>query len=174
MPYRLMLRPAALRTLAIALCAWVFVCCGSPPPRTANPARALDERRAIEIIIEAFRDERDVPVPGNDVALSAQSALRVDVAANGKKYGVAYVTGRERNDLGPALPPRDPSMADALQLVSGVGADGDARVLLLYDTDYLFDDHVGEAHEKSTVAAELKLRRDVRDFLVRARAENWK
>ncbi len=86
---------------------------------------------------------------------------------------MAYVTGQERLELGDALPPRDPSMGDALQLVSGIGAEGDARVLLLYDSDYLYDDHVGEEHEETTVTAELKLRRDVRDFLVRAHAEKW-
>jgi hypothetical protein len=64
-------------------------------------------------------------------------------------------------------------MGDALQLVSGLGADGDARILLLHDTDYVYDDQVGGAHEKSTIAAELKLRRDVRDFLVRAHGANW-
>jgi len=162
-----------LRALATSLSAGLALGCSGPPPRTANPTRSLDEGRAIEIIIEAFRDERDVPVPGHRVALSTQNGLHVDVAAQGKKYGVAYVTGRERGELGSALPQRIPAMGDALQLVSGVGEDGDARVLLLHDTDYLYDDHVGEAHEKSTVAAELKLRRDVRDFLVRARAENW-
>jgi hypothetical protein len=139
----------------------------------ANPTRPLEERRAVEIIIEAFRQEQDSPVPGAPVALSTERALHVDVSAEGKKYGVAYVTTRERTELGSALPPRDPNMGDALQLVSGVGRDGDARVLLLHDVDYLYDDHVGEAHEKSTIAAELKLRRDVRDFLVRAHSEKW-
>jgi hypothetical protein len=95
------------------------------------------------------------------------------VAAQGKKYGVAYVTTNERVRLGVALPAREPSMGDALQLVSGQGDDGDARVLVLQDTSYLYDDHVGEEHRETTVTAELKLRRDVRDFLVRAHAEKW-
>lgn len=170
-------RPRVAKALRPALGAWFFAlsayACSAPPPRVANPSRPLEERRAIEIIIEAFRQEQDSPVPGTPVAISADRALEVDVAAEGKKYGVAYVTGRERAQLGPALPPRDPSMGDALQLISGVGADGDARVLLLHDFDYVYDDHVGEAHEKSTIAAELKLRRDVRDFLVRAHSERW-
>ena len=61
----------------------------------------------------------------------------------------------------------------AFSLVSGIGTDSDARILLLYDTDYLYDDDVGEEHEETTLTAELKLRRDVRDFLVRAHAEKW-
>jgi len=147
--------------------------CSSPEPRTANPTRPLDERRAIEIILAAFADERDHPVPGRMVRLSQGNDLEVDVAAQGKKYGVAYITANERVRLGVALPAREPSMGDALQLVSGQGDEGDARVLVLQDTSYLYDDHVGEQHRETTVTAELKLRRDVRDFLVRAHAEKW-
>lgn len=147
--------------------------CSGPPPRTVNPTRPLDERRAVEVIIEAFHDENDNPVPGTEVALSQTKRLRVDVTAQDRKYGVAYVTAQERGDLGAALPPRDPTMGDALQLVSGLGTDGDARVLVLEDTEYLYDDNVGEAHEASALTAELKLKRDVHDFLVRAHAEKW-
>jgi len=159
---------------ALALgAALVSLACSGPPPRTVNPTRPLDERRAAEVIIEAFHDENDSPAPGTDVALSPTKHLHVDVASQGHKYGVAYVTAQERTDLGAALPPRDPAMGDALQLVSGLGADGDARVLVLEDTEYLYDDNVGEAHEASALTAELKLKRDVHDFLVRAHAEKW-
>ena len=147
--------------------------CGSPPPRAPNPTRPLDERRAVEIILQAFRDERDAPVRGHPVPLAPGKTLEVDVASQGKKYGVAYVTSNERTELGAALPARDPSMGDALQLVSGAGDQGDARILVLHDADYVYDDQVGEEHEETTVTAELKLRRDVRDFLVRAHAEKW-
>lgn len=158
---------------AALLFALSLVACASPPPRTANPTRPLDERRAVEIILGAFADERDQPVAGRRVSIALGRELEVDVSAKGKKYGVAYITGNEREALGPALPPRDPSMGDALQLVSGLGQDGDARVLVLHDTEYLYDDHVGEEHEETALTAELKLRRDVRDFLVRAHAEKW-
>ena len=64
-----------------------------------------------------------------------------------------------------------------VDVVRRLVADGtlrpDARVLVVHDSDYLYDDHVGEGHEDTTVTAELKLRRDVRDFLVRAHAERW-
>jgi hypothetical protein len=147
--------------------------CGSPPPRAPNPTRPLDERRAIEIILQAFQDERDVPVRGRPITLQPGRMLAVDVAAQGRKYGVAYVTGNEQAELGISLPPRDPTRGDALQLISGVGEDSDAHVLVLHDTDYLYDDHVGEQHEETTVTAELKLRRDVRDFLVLAHSKKW-
>jgi len=161
---------AALRWLALVTFA---AGCGAPPPRAANPTRPLDERRAIEIILQAFQDERDLPVRGKPVALAPGKQLEVDVAAQGRKYGVAYVTVNERHALGSSLAARDPGMGDALQLVSGIGEDGDARVLVLQDADYLYDDHAGEEHQETTVTAELKLRRDVRDFLVRAHAEKW-
>ncbi len=159
---------------ALALgAALLSLACGGPPPRTVNPTRPVDERRAVEVIIEAFRDEHDNPMQGNDVSLSETRKLHVDVVAQDHKYGVAYVTAQERLDLGSALPPRDPAMGDALQLVSGLGNDGDARVLVLEDTEYLYDDNVGEAHEASSLTAELKLKRDVHDFLVRAHSEKW-
>ena len=65
------------------------------------------------------------------------------------------------------------AMGDALQLVSGLGEDGDARVLVLRDSDYQYDDHVGDEHEQPSLTAELKLKRDVHDFIVRAHAEKW-
>jgi hypothetical protein len=151
----------------------VLAACGAPPPRAPNPTRPLDERRAIEIVLQAFHDERDQPVHGHPITLAPGRALEVDVLAQGRKYGVAYVTTNERVALGNALPPRDPGMGDALQLVSGLGEEGDARVLVLHDSNYVYDDQVGEEHEETTVTAELKLRRDVRDFLVRAHAEKW-
>lgn len=163
---------------ALALgAALVSLACGAPPPRSVNPTRPLDERRAIELIIEAFREDHDRPIRGADLVLSdaptLHVALHVDVNAQERKYGVAYVTAAERSALGSTLPPRDPAMGDALQLVSGLGADNDARVLVLQDSDYVFDDHVGEAHQASSLTAELKLKRDVHDFLVRAHSEKW-
>jgi hypothetical protein len=151
----------------------LLLACTDPPPRAPNPTRPLDERRAVEIILQAFHDERDEPVHGHPINLGAGKVLEVDVLVQNKKYGVAYVTASERSSLGGALPPRDPSMGDALQLVSGLGDDADARVLVLNDSDYVYDDQVGEGHQETTVTAELKLRRDVRDFLVRAHAEKW-
>ena len=147
--------------------------CGSPPPHAPNPTRPLDERRAVEIILTAFREEGDGGVTGRSVALAAGKRLQVDVGATGKKYGVAFVTGNERRALGLAVPAAQPGMEDALHLVRGTQNDADARILVLQDTDYLYDDQVGEDHEATVLTAEGKLDRDVRDFIVRARAEKW-
>lgn len=162
------------RTLVAALfLVPLAAACGGPPPRAPNPTRPLDERRAVQVMIRAFHNENDNPVPGRDVDIGGGKMLKIDVGSQGKKYGVAYVTPAEEQTLGSALPPRTPEMGDALQLVSGTGNDADARILVLRDRDYKYDDQIGTEHEETTIAAENKLTRDVRDFLVRAHAENW-
>jgi hypothetical protein len=147
--------------------------CSGPPPRTANPTRPLDERRAVEIIIRAFNEERDRPVPGRKIELTQGKRLEVDVGSQGKKYGVAYVSVNERMTLGSSLPPRDPAMGDALQLVRGLGPEAEARILVLHDSEYQYDDQLGTERTVTSITAERKLERDVRDFLVRAHAERW-
>jgi len=158
--------------LAVGILA-ALASCSTPPPRQPNPTRPLDEQRAIRVIIRAFHDQKDAPVPGRKVELPAGKPLEMDVGSMGHKYGVAYVTGSERVQIGNAIQPRDPSMGDALQLVRGTGHDADARILLLHDDDYLYDDHVGSGREETFITAEKKLTRDVRDFLVRAQSEHW-
>jgi hypothetical protein len=147
--------------------------CGSPPPHPPNPTRPLDERRAVELILKAFTEENDRGVTGQSITLASGKLLQVDVTAVGKRYGVAYVTGNERRALGLAVPAADPGMEDALHLLRGTRSDADARILVLQDTDYLYDDQVGEDHEETVVTAESKLDRDVRDFIVRAHVEKW-
>jgi hypothetical protein len=147
--------------------------CATPQPRQPNPTRPLDEQRAIRVTIRAFHDQKDAPIPGRQVELATGKQLQIDVASQGHLYGVAYVTGSERIQLGSALPARDPAKGDALQLVRGTGTDSEARILLLYDEDYLYDDHIGSEREETTITAERKLTRDVRDFLVKAQAERW-
>jgi hypothetical protein len=167
-PRRARLAPAFLLPL-LALAA----ACGGTPAKSANPTRALDERRAVQVIAQAFHDERDAPVPGSPIQIADGKKLEVDVASDGRKYGVAYVTPNERQALGAALPAKAPGMGDALQLVHGIGADAERRVLVLHDTDYVYDDQIGTAHEETTITAERKLARDVRDFIVRAHSERW-
>lgn len=163
----------SLGSLLGPLCALGFIACSTPPPRSANPTRALDERRAVQVITAAFRDEHDSPVRGSAILLPGGKHLEVDVRSKAHKYGVAYITKEERNRLKTSLPPRDTAQGDALQLVRGVAPDQDAHILILHDADYLYDDQVGTEREASTITAENKLSRDVRDFLVRAHSEGW-
>ncbi|MEB2313605.1 MAG: hypothetical protein OZ921_15725 [Sorangiineae bacterium] len=172
-------RPPARRpelgrwTWLFAALAVLTAACGAPPPRAPNASRALDERRAVEVIVKAFHAEGDAPEAGRALDLGDGKQLQVDVGARERKYGVAYVTPGEERELGAALPPRTPDMGDALQLVSGVGSDEGARILVLRAGDYKSDDQIGTGHEETTIAAENKLGRDVRDFLVRAHSQRW-
>ncbi len=147
--------------------------CGGAPPRVANPTRPLDERRAIEIIIGAFRDEKEPPVPGEKVDIAGDHALEIDVKHQSRKWAVAYLTSNERQKMGGAVPERTAEMGDALQLVSARRGDDVYKVLVLHDTSYVYDDQVGTEHEQTSITAERRLKRDVRDFLVRARTERW-
>ncbi|HVU01184.1 MAG TPA: hypothetical protein VHE30_05505 [Polyangiaceae bacterium] len=127
----------------------------------------------MEIILGAFRAEHDRGVRGRTVKLPSGKSLEVDVSASGKKFGVAYLTANERRELGNSVPMPEPGMEDALHLIRGTGEDTEAKILVLHDTNYLYDDQVGEEHEATVVTAENKLERDVRDFVVRAHAEKW-
>lgn len=147
--------------------------CAAPPARAPNPTRPLDENVAVALIAEAFQNEHTQPAAGRAVQLRPDKILHVDVYAAGHLYGVAYVTARERQLLGDALPRPQPGMEDALQLIRGMGKDQQAKILVLHDTNYLYDDQVGTDREATRDTAERKLTRDVRDFVVRAMAEHW-
>jgi hypothetical protein len=147
--------------------------CGSPPPRPPNPTVPLEERRALEVIVHALRHEHDAPVMGRTVHLVDGKPLTVDVTAAGHKWGVAYLTGPERHVLGSSVPTPTPGMEDALHIVRGTGSDFDAKILVVHDTNYLYDDQMGTEHEATIATAEAKLERDVRDFAIRAHAERW-
>lgn len=146
--------------------------CGGEPPRAPNKLRPLDERRAVQLIANVMRDQGDRPTTARRMQIQEGVEIEVDVGAAGHKYGVAYTNAAERSKIASALPQVDPE-SDALVLVNGMGDESDARILVLRDDSYLYDDHVGTEHEQTTITAENKLKRDVRDFLVRARAEKW-
>lgn len=159
-------------TIALGLVSLAtFLGCGGPDAKAPNPTRPLDERRAIEIIIRGFRDEGDHPVPGRKVDIAEGKQLEIDVASEGRKFGVAYVTDNERLALGDVIP--KPSNDDQLHLVRGLEDESESRILVLHDVAYRYDDQVGTTHDQTTISAELKLNRDVRDFVVRAHAEKW-
>src|SRR5262245_26036875 len=100
--------------------------CGGAPARQPNPTRAIDERRAVPIIAQAFTDESDSPAEGRDIRLSTGKSLRVDVTSTGHKYGVAYVTEADLAGLDAKadLPLR--SSGSDLAVVQGSGPDSSA------------------------------------------------
>ncbi|KYF97717.1 hypothetical protein BE20_37515, partial [Sorangium cellulosum] len=157
--------------LGIAAAALALAGCGGGEARAPNPLRALDERRAIEVIRRAMVQEGAKPVLGREVDLVSGGKVRVDVGVQNRSYGVVYVTEEDAQALGAALPPPN-GRDEKLRIVRG-GPDGAVRVVLLYQQNYLYDDLVGESHERTTITAERELTRDVQDFITYARTQKF-
>jgi hypothetical protein len=144
------------------------VSCAAPEVKAPNPTHPLDERRAVAVITQAYKDAGVTAADGRTVRLASGHSLRVDVGTEGRRYGVAYLTGADlasldAKDLPPHMPEGD------LAVVQGTGTDADAVIVVLFADDYQDDDFVGTGREASGIAAERKLARDVRDFLTQAK-----
>lgn len=146
--------------------------CGPEPAKVPNPTRTLDERRAIEIIRTAIVAEGNQPAPGRDEVLAnSDKTIHIDVSIEGKKYGIVYVSDDDKAALGEAIP--GPNQKDEKLKLARAGKDSDIRIVLLYQTNYRYDDLVGEGHEQTTITAESGLTRDVRDFVTYARSQKF-
>lgn len=160
------------RDLAAALLltsAVVSVGCGGAQTQTVSAARPIDERRAIEIIRRAIKEDGGAPAPAREVELLKNGAsIRIDVGIRGREYGIAFVTREEASALRGSIPPRN--LRDERLPLAKAGERGRVRVLLLYQENYVFDDLVGETHEQTAIAAEQALARDVQDFISYARS----
>jgi hypothetical protein len=157
---------------ALAVAASAVACAGEPPKRP-NVMHPVHVRRAVEIVAHVFKDSNFEPDPGHAILLTSRGAtLPLDVVAGGHKFGIAYVTREEAQQLGDALPKYDPE-SDALVVVEGIERDVGWHALLMYDRAYLSDDLEGEEHSATNIAAEKKIERDARDFIVKAQHEKW-
>lgn len=166
-------RRGTLAFLATLVLGAQLVGCGPPEAKAPNPTRTLDERRAIEVIRRAVAQEGVQPGPGREVQLaSSGKPVRIDVGVQGHEYGVVYVTEDDAQKLGDAIPPPN-RQEEKLRLVRA-GADGETRLVLLYQTNYRYDDLVGETHEQTTITAERQLTRDVQDFITHARTRRFR
>jgi hypothetical protein len=130
--------------------------------------RPLHERRVFDLVSKVF-DEADLSIERNRQVTVAGQSLTVDMAASGHRFGIAYITREAQASLGDAIPKRDPS-SDALVVVDSTAGD---RILILYERDYMTDDLEGDIHSATTIAAESKVQRDARDFLLRAVRDKW-
>jgi hypothetical protein len=146
--------------------------CGPGQVRAPNPTRALEERRAIEIIRRAMNTGGIKPAPGRDIQLVTGKTIHIDVSVEGHDYGIAYITSDDAQDLGSAIPTRN-QKDERLRLVRG-GPDGEVRLVLLYQENYLYDDLVGEQHEQTAITSERLLSRDVQDFVQHAQTQKFK
>jgi hypothetical protein len=162
-----MRRPSAAWSIFLFLS--IATGCATPEPKPPNATQPLDERRAVGIIMQVYKDAGTAASAGRPVRLATGRSLRVDVGTEGRRYGVAYLTGAdlalldEKADLPPHAPGGD------LPVVQGAGPDIDAVILVLFAEDYQDDDFRGTEREATGIAAERKLARDVRDFLAQAR-----
>lgn len=147
------------------------VACAPPPPKAANPTHPIAEPRAARIIANTLREAKLRPVPSRSIRLSNGHAIDLDVGVEGHRYGIAYITSSDRPALEGALP--ENATADALVVLRGHGVEVDTRVLILLSENYMSDDSIGDEREASTVAAEQRIARDVRDFLYQAQSEKW-
>jgi hypothetical protein len=75
-------------------------------------------------------------------------------------------------DLATFLPKHD-NDEGALVVLDGAAADAGGHALALWETDYITDDLAGASHSSTEIAAEAKLERDVREFLLKAKTEQW-
>ncbi len=144
------------------------VACDNEPPRRPNIMHPLHERRVFDLVSRVF-DEAGLTVERNRQETVSGKPLNVDLVASGHRYGIAYVTREAQVSLGDAIPKHD-SNSDALVVVDAESGD---RILILYERDYLTDDLEGESHSATTIAAEGKVQRDARDFLLRAVRDKW-
>jgi hypothetical protein len=150
--------------------AFLPAACASPPAKEPNLSHPLDEGHAVPLIAQTLQKEGDVPTEGRDIVLPSGRSLHVDVFAQGRRYGIAYLTAADTAKLDAKfdIPPRS---GNDLPVVQGSGKDTGSFVLLLFDADYSYDDFIGEKHEHTAIAAEKKLGRDVRDFITAARRQ---
>jgi hypothetical protein len=163
----------AWRLLAVLFAALLplSVGCGPEQPKAANPVRPVDEPRAVRIIANALRDSGVQPEPQRRVQLAPGRNVELDVTVRGHQWGIAYVMQDERKSVDEDVPPN--LSADSLLVLRGRGPDSDARILVLLASNYMSDDTVGDEREASTVAAEHRIARDVRDFAVQAMSDKW-
>jgi hypothetical protein len=97
----------------------------------------------------------------------------MDVGVDGRKLGVVYLTASDIMDLGKDPLSKRPSVGDQLIVRGGEGDDEGMHVVILYASDYAYDDNVGADREATAITAENKLDRDVRDFVIIARKNHW-
>jgi hypothetical protein len=128
----------------------------------------VTERRALALIKRVF-DEAGLSVEGGRGEAVRGRSFTVGQAASGHKYGVAYLTHEEQEGLGDSIPNHDAN-PEALVVVDTESGD---RILVLYERDYMTDDLEGDVHSTTTIAAEAKIERDARDFLLKAVRDKW-
>ena len=100
------------------------------------------------------------PARPRQITLPSGQAFSEDMAIEGSRYGVAYVTVSEAEKVSGSIPAYNPDSTE-LKLVRGQGGE---VVLVLYEQNYRYD--AGVTHSTNAVTAERTLTRDVNDYLL--------
>ena len=173
--------PPKLRLCAPALGAWclvLFSACASGPQPAAEPAprelRALSEPAALTLLDRLLLEHRQLPVEGWRVRLAERTDFEVDLRLGNSRFGIEWVSARDRALDGAALPQPDPG--GQLRVVSAMAApprsaaavppmeaSGPALILVLDDRSYARD--ARESAWERERALEQRLRADVGDFI---------
>jgi hypothetical protein len=163
-----------MRCILSFACALAVSSCGddTPPSRPPTQAKPMDEPRAQGVIARTFQAEGVDPEAGRAFAVSATKPHKLVVAAAGHKFGVLWLTRDDVRELAPFLPKHE-NDEGSLVVLDGAGPDSGAHALALYETDHMTDDLAGASHSETEIAAERRLERDVRDFLLKAKNEQW-
>ena len=133
-------------------------CGGGQKPSTAM--KPIEERRARGVIEKTLLDNDARPTKGRVVKLNGGVELVEDMAIEGEKYGIAYLTEPEAAKAGSAVPAYQRE-SQQLRLVPGQGG---TITLILYEQNYRYD--AGDTHSTTAVTAEKRLGRDVADFIL--------
>ena len=147
--------------------------CGPSEARSAtNPMRPIEEWRAMQIIAEALSEEGLQATQPKKSFKTGDVAVVVDVGVHNRKIGFVYLTASDVDELGdhPLAAHHDESK---LTVKQGQEQDAEMHVVVLYASDYVFDDHAGSDRNAPAITAENKLARDVRDFVIIARKNHW-
>lgn len=163
------MRPLPLR-LACLLPIVLLACGGSQTESTGQGSelRTLPEARALGIVREALREAGANGGGAFAVEVGAEP-FEVDVAlVDVPRFGIEWVSSNDRvvrDDL------PQPLQDGQLRILPGTGEDAATQILLLDEQTYRFspDREAVQRGALGMAEAELRLRRDVTDFVTYAR-----
>ncbi len=163
------MRLPPLRLVALVPIA-LFACGGSQHGGTAatSELRTLPEARALGIVREALREAGASGGGTFSVEVGAEP-LEVDVALiDVPRFGIEWVSANDRLGRDDLPPPLEDGQ---LRILPGTGSDASTQILLLDEQTYRFspDREAVQAGALGMAEAELRLRRDVTDFVTYAR-----
>jgi hypothetical protein len=157
---------------AAVVTAWLAAGCGGGQQAAAPlETRPLEENKALEIVAADITERGFRPAPPVKVELGNQAWLECDIAVDGEKIAIEYLTDQDRRQA-VDIPP--PAPGSRLHVVPGrlepaqPGLPGDpVYVFLIDDRKYVYQYNPTSDRRADVTVAEVedRLRRDLADFL---------